>query len=205
MKKGNKKLNAMLLIVCMIATAFVVVSLPVGADVTYPDSDWRAIWNDGWMLEPVDDIVFNYDNVNGVYYTLGANGLQVNIRIDDILTTTEMDGVEATLSSTDAVFDITDNDDSPTVAEEGGDGEMNNMDWWTAEFTIDIWGDRGQLPLIGPHNLLLEIEYDIDPDNTEGLQDMNRVLGGLKMGFINHRLNGTLELLKVIEPDLVVF
>lgn len=110
MIKGKRKLNTMLLALCMVLTAFVAVaSLPVGANEISSNGDFEIFWIDGWMEDDPDlipddeDIAFNYDdNQNSMYY-LGDESA-------DVMLTMYNDGANAfydlymTLSATDPII-----------------------------------------------------------------------------------------------------
>jgi hypothetical protein len=158
MKNGSKKLNAMLLIVCMIVTAFAVVSLSVGADEdpgpgSDDQADLEALWSDTYMeddpaLSAVDEpIIFNYDGGN--MYLLGNDDDAVIITIDNT-GGDNLDNVVATLSGS-GIITIEDGTDSPAGTWFSGTTETFN-------FLIDI-GDSGDVETTTP--LTLNIDYEI--------------------------------------------
>ncbi len=85
MKKGRRKLNAMILVVCMIVTAFAVVSLPSGAHEMSSGNAFEIQWQQGWMEDDpnvvaADEIIiFNYDDTNNQRYCLGDDGARIEV------------------------------------------------------------------------------------------------------------------------------
>jgi hypothetical protein len=89
MINGKRKMNAMLLALCMLITAFVaVVSLPVGANEISNNGDFEIFWIDNWMeddpavIPDDEDIIFNYDfgsiGTDSLYY-LGDEGAEIEL------------------------------------------------------------------------------------------------------------------------------
>ncbi|UCE37915.1 MAG: hypothetical protein JSW00_01335 [Thermoplasmata archaeon] len=88
MKKGNMKINTMILAVCMIATAFVVVSLPVGADDVSDNNFFDIVWQDSWMEDhptlpdAQKEIIYNFDATNSRRYHLGDENAEIYLWIN---------------------------------------------------------------------------------------------------------------------------
>jgi hypothetical protein len=160
MEHDKKRLNAMLLALCMVLTAFVaVVSVPVGADEdpgpgSDDQADLEALWNNVYMendpaLGAVDEpIIFNYDGGN--MYLLGDDDDAVIITIDNT-GVDNLDNVVATLGSGSGVVTIDDGTDSPP-------GIWNSLTTETFNFLIDI-GNSADVETTYP--LTLNIDYDI--------------------------------------------
>jgi hypothetical protein len=183
MIKGKRKLNTMLLALCMVLTAFVAVaSLPVGADQVSIGGTFEIYWWDSWMeddpAEPSganEDIEYNYDDVGNSLYYLGDESARIEFRIRNDEANDIWD-VYITLTSLDLSIVPTVPDDRwPASGDYGNDlpgerflggspgdwidddptwGGLNNEPW----FTIDI-ANTGNANSLYVNALQIEIDY----------------------------------------------
>jgi hypothetical protein len=163
MKKGSKKLNAMLLIVCMIVTAFAVVSLPVVADENI-NVDLAIDYVGAWMEPPTDDSIFNIRSDTGTPFYFGDTDAELTIRIVNRDGANPVFGVDVTLEIVSSIItDIPQNTDpgAPYDILAGGSQDY--------EFLIDI----GTSETPGYFDLRFDIDYEkplanpLDEDDVE--------------------------------------
>jgi hypothetical protein len=176
MIKGKRKLNAVLVALCMVITAFVAVaSLPVGANEISGNGDFEIFWVDGWMEDDPDvipddeDIQFNYDdNTNSLYY-LGDESADVQLTMYNDGTNAFYD-LYITLASTDPIITAVPDSRWPATGDYGdvppgqvfSPGERIDTDPGGAGtvpvFTIDI-ATSGNVNTLYEDALMITISY----------------------------------------------
>jgi hypothetical protein len=166
MMKRRMKTKAVFLALCMMVSAFALMSIPVMSDESIA-GDMEAVYQDPWMEEqpaiPLDAdklIQFNRDQPAGNAYHLGDTNVAVNIQVrnNDAADAIYVD--QATLLSNHGLF-------TPNSEEDDGD-TIPAMGTWTFQFTFDI-GNSGDVNFLYQDALTLSFEdLEQPPGNNIG-------------------------------------